>query len=104
MLQITIEEDEREILIALEGCAAGSDVSEINQAWAQLMPRLDGREVSIDLRGVTQSDRAGVQALGEIYTRTKARLLTRIEQHLALEIMYGQEDGVLVNASEWVTN
>jgi anti-anti-sigma regulatory factor len=104
MLDITIEEYEQEIWISLKGCMAGPDVSELNQAWAQLEPRLAGRNVAIDLRGVTQSDKAGVQALGEIYTRTRARLLTEISDYLALEIMYGQEDGVLMDTREWVTN
>ncbi len=104
MLQIMIEEGDGEILITLAGCVAGPNVGDLFRVWAELAPQLRGRRVSIDLHGVTQWDPAGVQALGGIYTRTKARLLTDISDCLALEIMYGQVDGVLVDASEWVTN
>ena len=53
---------------------------------------------------MTHSDEAGLQALGQIYTRTKARLLTRTpwSEVLALEILYGQENGLLVDAGEWM--
>ena len=104
MLQIRVEEDEQEIWMTLQGCVAGPEVAELNRAWAELAPRLQNRQLSIDLRTVTHSDEAGVQALGQIYARTKARLLTRTpwSEALALEILYGQENGVLVDAGEWM--
>ena len=103
MLLITIEEDDREVWMTLEGCVSGTHVSDLCRAWAEVAPRRGAREVKIDLRGVTESDDAGVLALGDIYARTNAKLLAgTLTECLALEVMYGQENGVLIEASEWL--
>ena len=103
MLQITVEEDNREVWIRLDGSVAGMDVADLCRAWAEVAPRRGTRQVKIDLRGVTESDNAGVQILGEMYSRTNARLMAgTLSECLALEVMYGQEDGILVDASEWL--
>jgi anti-anti-sigma regulatory factor len=102
MLRIRIEESEEEIGMTLHGRIAGPEVTELNRAWAEMAPRLREKHLWIDLRTVTHSDAAGKQVLGEIYAQTKARLLTRTlwSEYLALEIMYGREDGVFANACE----
>jgi hypothetical protein len=102
MLRIRIEEDDQEVWMLLQGQIVGPEVDGLNQAWAELAPRLQDRRAVIDLRTVTGSDKAGEQMLGEIYAQTKATLLTRTpwSQYLALEIMYGREDGVLALAGE----
>jgi hypothetical protein len=103
MLQITIEEDDREVWMTLEGRVAGMQVSDLCRVWTDLAPRRGARELKIDLRGVTESDGAGVLALGEIYNRTNAKLLAgTLTECLALEVMYGQENGMLIDASEWL--
>jgi hypothetical protein len=106
MLEIQVEEDDREIRIALQGCVAGMHVADVYRAWAELAPRRGDRQVRIDLREVTHSDKAAVLALGKIYVQTNARLLagTPGSECLALEVMYGQEDGILIQAHEWITS
>lgn len=106
MLEVRVEEDDREICIALQGCVAGADVSEVHRAWRELAPRRGERQVRIDLREVTCWSKAAVVALGKIYTQTNAGLRTGTAQSesLALEVMYGQEDGVLIQAHEWIAS
>jgi ABC-type transporter Mla MlaB component len=103
MLQITIEEDSRAVGITLDGSVAGMDVADLCRAWAELAPRRGTRQLKIDLRGVTESDTAGVLVLGEIYSRTNAKLMAgTLSECLALDVMYGQENGVLIDACEWL--
>jgi anti-anti-sigma regulatory factor len=102
MLQIRIDEGADEIRMTLQGQVAGPQVPELNRAWAEVAPRLHEKQLSIDLGTVTHSDAAGIQVLVDIYERTRAKLLTMSlwSEYLALEIMYGREDGVLANACE----
>ena len=88
--------------MTLQGQVAGPGVLELNRAWAEMAPRLHGKRLLIDLRTVTHSDAAGKRVLGEIYAGTKAKLLTLTlwSEYLALEIMYGREDGVFGQACE----
>jgi ABC-type transporter Mla MlaB component len=102
MLNIKVEEGAEEIRMTLQGQIAGPEVPELNRAWAEVAPRLHKKRLAIDLGTVTHSDAAGMELLAEIYQRTQARLLTMSlwSEYLALEIMYGREDGVLANACE----
>jgi anti-anti-sigma regulatory factor len=102
MLRIRIDEDEQEIGMTLQGRIAGPEVAELNRAWTEMAPRLREKHLWIDLRKVIHADAAGKQTLGEIYSHTKAKLLTRTlwTEYLALEIMHGREDGVFANACE----
>lgn len=103
MLLITIEEDDREVWMTLEGCVAGTHVADLRRTWMELAPRRGARQLKIDLRGVTESDDAGVLALGAIYSRTNAKLMAgTLSECLALEVMYGQENGVLIEACDWL--
>jgi len=102
MLNIRIDESADEIRMTLQGQIAGPEVPELNRAWAEVAPRLHQKRLAIDLGTVTHSDPTGMQALIEIYDRTRARLLTMSlwSEYLALEIMYGREDHVLSHACE----
>jgi ABC-type transporter Mla MlaB component len=106
MLEIRVEEDDWQICIALLGCVSGVHVADVYRAWAELAPRRGNRQVRIDLSEVTESDKAAVVALGNIYNLTNAKLRvgTPESEILELEVMYGQDDGVLIRAHEWIAS
>jgi ABC-type transporter Mla MlaB component len=106
MLAIRVEEDDREICIALAGGVGEMDSSELLHAWEAVAQRRGQRQVRIDLHAVTHSDKTGARALSNIYAQTNARLMvgygTPEAEILALEVMYGQEDGPLFHEREWM--
>lgn len=89
-LKITIQNDEKEVSITLEGRVAGPWVAELNRVWVDLAPQLKNRTLSIDLRNVIYADASGKQVLREIYAQTHARLIASSPwaQFLAEEIMH----------------
>lgn len=60
----------------LEGKIVGPWVDELHRTWCTVMPGLDSRGVSVDLRGVAFVDGQGKQLLREIYQKTGADFLT----------------------------
>lgn len=87
-LRISIQENEQTIGFILEGRVAGPWVIELKRAWMELIPRLRGRKLSLDLRNVTYTDASGKSVLREIFTRTEADLVASspLTQYLAEEI------------------
>lgn len=75
-LRITIENSAESVLLKLEGRVAGRWTAELESAWSKLAPSICGREVSIDIRGATYVDPAGIQLLRDIYRATNAEFQT----------------------------
>lgn|ERR1035437_3778872 len=94
MLRITVQEKDEAIGLTLEGRLAGLWVTELNQAWLEIVPRLGQKKVSIDLRNVTYADAAGKQVLSKIYAQANAELVTSTPwtQYLAEEIVGSNVD------------
>ncbi len=76
MLRITVEENPETIVIKLEGRIAGPWAVELGRLWEQTAPALAERKLSLDLRGTTYADAAGMRNLKTIYSQTKADILT----------------------------
>lgn len=87
-LRISIQESDQTIGFVLEGRVAGPWVAELKRAWTELIPRLSGKKLKLDLRNVTYSDAGGKLVLREIVDRTQAELVTGTPwtQYLAEEI------------------
>ena len=92
-LKITIQQNDKQIEITLEGRVAGPWVAELSRVWVETAPQLGTRTISIDLRNVTYVDVKGKQVLKDIYAQTGAKLVasTQWTQYLAEEIMHSQE-------------
>ena len=92
-LRISIQESDQTIGFILEGRVAGPWVSELKRAWMELIPRLRGKKLSLDLRNVTYTDAGGKCVLCEIFTHSKAELVTSspLTQYLADEIRNSKE-------------
>jgi ABC-type transporter Mla MlaB component len=73
VLKITIQEGTKTISLKLEGRIVGPWVSEFDRTWHSLVPSLDGKKLSVDLRGVTYIDSEGREVLAEIYRQTHAQ-------------------------------
>jgi anti-anti-sigma regulatory factor len=50
-------------------------VKEFQEIWSSLAPSFRSKQVTIDLRGVTQMSADGRQILAEIYKQTNAKIL-----------------------------
>ncbi len=92
-LKITIQSNDKEIGITLEGRVAGAWVAELNRVWVETAPQRGNRTLSIDLRNVTYADAPAKQLLREIYSQTQAKLIASSPwaQYLAEEITHSQE-------------
>ena len=88
MLRISVQDGNGELTLKLEGKLIGPWISELTREWDRLMPFLDGRKLSLDLRGMTFVDRNGVETLGRIYGLTGAEILadTPLTQDFARKI------------------
>lgn len=75
MLRITIHESTEKLAINLEGRVAGPWAEELEQIWKQAAPRLNSRQVCVDLRNVTWVDSDGKRILREIEQQTGAVLI-----------------------------
>jgi len=73
----------------LEGRMVGPWVKESRQAWLNLSPSLSGRKLSVDLCGVTFVDGAGLELLQEIYSNTRAAMVSNspLTRHFAEQAM-----------------
>ena len=87
-LRISIQESDQSIGFILEGRVAGPWVEELKRAWMELVPRVRGKHVQLDLRNVIYSDAAGKKVLSEIVGSSQAELITSSPwtQYLAQEI------------------
>lgn len=92
-LKITIQNDDSEMSMTLEGRVAGPWVAELNRVWVELAAsQLGSKTFSIDLQNVIYADAPGKQVLREIYAQTHARLIASSPwaQYLAEEITQPQ--------------
>jgi anti-anti-sigma regulatory factor len=74
-LRISIQENDQAIVLNLEGRLAGPWVAELQRVWNELMPRIHGKKLSLDLRNLTYSDAGGKRVLSEIAEVTRAELV-----------------------------
>ena len=74
--------------IRLEGRVAGAWVAELSRVWVETAPQLNSRNLILDLRNVTYADCAGTDALKQIYSQSKPRLIAGSPwtEYLAKEI------------------
>jgi hypothetical protein len=91
-LRITVQETDKSIDITLEGRVTGPWVAELSRVWVETAPQLGKKSLSIDLRNVIYADAGGKQLLRDIYSQTKAKLISNSPwaQYLAQEIMHSQ--------------
>ena len=76
MLRITIHEEAAKVKLKLEGRIVGPWTAELDHTWHSLGPSLAGRDLSVDLRGVSYVDHDGQGVLADIYRKTHARFQT----------------------------
>jgi anti-anti-sigma regulatory factor len=72
----------------LEGRITGPWAAELGRLWEHTAPALADRKLSLDLRGTTYADAAGMRNLKAIYSQTQADILTCTPwtQYLADEV------------------
>jgi hypothetical protein len=87
-LRITVHERESSIEVTLEGRLAGPWVAELSRAWRETAPRLENKQLSLNLRDLTYSNEDGKQVLREIVAQTSAEILTKdpLMKYFAQEI------------------
>jgi anti-anti-sigma regulatory factor len=88
VLRITIDEKPDAVVLKLEGRLAGPWVAELSRLWEESAPAATQKKFSLDLRGTTFADAAGIRILKAIYSQTGAAFLTGTPwtQYLAEEI------------------
>jgi hypothetical protein len=93
-LRITIEENERAVVVKLEGRIVGPWAAELDRLWEQTSPSVAAKTLSLDLRDTTYADAGGIRVLRTIYSQAKAEILTSTPwtQYLAEEITRKQEN------------
>ena len=87
-LRITVEENEKAMVVKLEGRIVGPWAAELDRLWSETKPTLDARKLALDLRDTTFADTVGIRALRSIYSQTQAAILTSTPwtQYLAGEV------------------
>lgn len=87
-LRISIQENHNSIGLTLVGRLAGPWVNELDQVWQELAQRLEGKKLLLDLRDLTYSDAGGKRVLREMFSKSRAELITHSDwsQFLAEEI------------------
>lgn len=76
VLRITIHEEADNVRLKLEGRIVGPWTAELDRTWHSLVPSLDDKKLSVDLRGVSYIDREGRGILAKIYRQTHAQFET----------------------------
>lgn len=76
MLRITIDNEANPVRLKLEGRITGPWVAELHRAWQTLGPSLEGKQLCVDLCGVTYIDREGRRVLADMYRQTQAQFET----------------------------
>ena len=94
MLRITVEENAKTIVMKLEGRVTGPWAAELGRLWKETGPTLANRKLALDLRGTTYADAWGIRELKDIYSQTKAEILTATPwtQYLADEVKRNDAD------------
>jgi hypothetical protein len=87
-LRITVEENEKAMVVKLEGRIVGPWAAELDRLWKETSPKLASKSLSLDLRETTYADAGGIRTLRTIYFQTQASILTSTPwtQYLAEEI------------------
>jgi hypothetical protein len=87
-LRITVHERDSSIEVTLEGRLAGPWVAELSRAWRETAPRLESKQLSLNLRDLTYSNEDGKQVLREIVAQTSAEIFTKdpLMKYFAQEI------------------
>ena len=88
MLRITTNESERVIEMVLEGRVTGPWAEELHRVWLELVPHIDAKKLSIDLRNVTYADDKGKQVLVTMFSQADTELIadTIGTQYLAEQV------------------
>jgi anti-anti-sigma factor len=71
-MRLTIAEAPSAVVFCLEGKVSGAMVHELRQAWTAFAPKLEGRNLVVDLSGTLYIDGAGLSVLAEIYRDARA--------------------------------
>jgi ABC-type transporter Mla MlaB component len=77
MLRITLEERPETTQIKIEGRLSGPYVDELERTWRALQPGLNGKQLSVDLCGMTGVDESGRRLLAEMYSKNHAQFIAR---------------------------
>lgn len=87
-LRVSIQENDNSIGFTLVGRLAGPWVAELDREWKEVAQRLKGKTLSLDLRDLTYSDAGGKRVLREMFSKSRAELVTHSDwsQFLADEI------------------
>jgi anti-anti-sigma factor len=87
-LRITVQENEAEMVIKLEGRITGPWAAELDRLWSETGRTLAARKLVLDLRDTTFADAGGIRVLRSIHSQTKAEILTGTPwtQYLADEV------------------
>jgi anti-anti-sigma regulatory factor len=93
MLRITTDDKPKCLTLRLEGRLHGPWVPVLDECWSKALPAAGGRQVRVDLNGVTFVDAEGKAQLAEMYAQG-AELLGEDLQTKAIvaEIRAGQTD------------
>ena len=85
----TVQEEPQGIIMKLEGRMVGPWVTECRRAWLALASSLSPKKLAVDLCGVTFMDEAGLELLREIYSATRAEMVTNspLTKHFAEQAM-----------------
>jgi hypothetical protein len=75
-LRITVQENQAEMVIKLEGRITGPWAAELDRLWSEMGPVVITRKLALDLRDTTFADAGGIRALRTIYSQTHAEVLT----------------------------
>lgn len=87
MLKVSTKEAEGSVTFILEGRLCGAWAAEAEQAWSRLLASSAGREVLLDLDGVTFVDRVGEVLLVSMLARgTKVRASGVMVNHLIEQV------------------
>ena len=70
MLKVSTKEREGSLTFVLEGRLCGEWAIEAEQAWSRLLANCAGREVLLDLGGVTFIDQAGEALIASMLARS----------------------------------
>lgn len=83
-----MDENPEKVTLKLEGRLAGPYTVELDRVWKETAPRLESRDVSLDLRETTYADAGGIRTLRSIYADTGAAILTATPwtEYLAEEV------------------
>ena len=87
MLKVSTKEGEGSVTFILEGRLCGAWAAEAERAWSRLLASSSGREVLLDLGGLTFVDRTGEALLTSMLARgTRVRASGVMVSHLIEQV------------------